>query len=685
LVQLRTQRAALALYGVLLVLPTVVLGGLQWHQIVQDKDAELHSVPFQADDSARRLRDTLREELGRLVEVENRRPFQQYAPVYYPDPETPSQAGEAQLATHLAADSEPRLRPSPLDNQRRPVGVLAWFAYDLSEHFDARIDLFAGNPRDAPRKPPRDPSRDPSEDPAARAPAPAEAELRAACRDLMRRSVDEPEIKVAGRLVGNQEREVPLRIVVASRMNDDDPECLQAPREILDDPVDLTISPFQVRFYREADGTPRVVATRRVLMLAQAHLSGLNECLHRLSSGMYLEQGFFIDPAWLFRELPEKVASTVLGPSQRFVPPNSADCCDGRQEYHAVVRPVAALGIESPSAEDQDYGIVKVAVDTADIERRFRSRAWRFFGVAAMLALSLSTGMALLLRSVNRDLEQAKRTENFVAAVTHELRTPLSSIKLHGEMLLEGWASDPAKQREYYRRIVRETGRLSTLVERVLEKARLTSGAARPFPGDLSSAVGAMAPQVRDTAEGGEAHGEPDVVFDLAENLPPVLLSGEAIASIVVNLVENARKYAPVDRSRPDAEPIRVVTRLRGGRVVLEVLDRGPGIDPEEARRVFEAFYRVGNEATRTSRGTGLGLHLVALHAQALGGAAEVEPRAGGGSIFRVEFQSAPEGHRAPAAPAAPETTAEALTSERSRARGPKGPAGRTAPGRPLG
>jgi len=654
LVQLRTQRAALALYGVLLVLPTLVLGGLQWLQIVRDKEDELRSVPFQADDSARRLRDTLRQELERLVELEDRRPFQHYARVYYPDPEASPDLGDPQFVTHLTADAEPRLRASPLDNQRRPVGILAWFVYDLSEHYDARIELFAGHSKTYPAHP---------------GPGGAESELRAACRELMHRSAVEPKIKVAGRLVGNQESQVPLRIVVASRMNDDDPECLQAPREFLDSPVDLTISPFQVRFYREEDGTPRVVATRRVLMLDQPYLLGLNECLHRLWRGMYLEQGFFVDPAWLFRELPEKVASTVLGPSQRFVPPNSADCCDGRQEYHAVVRPVAALGIESPNAQDQDYGTVKVAVDTADIERRFRSRAWRFFGVAAMLALSLATGMVLLLRSVNRDLEQAKRTENFVAAVTHELRTPLSSIKLHGEMLLEGWASDPAKQREYYRRIVRETARLSTLVERVLEKARLASGAARPFAGDLSSAIDALAPQVRDAAEGGEAQVEPDVVFDLARDLPPVRLSGEAIASIVVNLVENARKYAPVDRARPDAEPIRVVTRRRGGRVVLEVLDRGPGIDPTEARRVFEAFYRVGNEATRTSRGTGLGLHLVALHAQALGGSAEVEPRPGGGSIFRVEFETAPE----------------ALTSARPPARRPRGSAGRTAPGRPPG
>jgi signal transduction histidine kinase len=255
-----------------------------------------------------------------------------------------------------------------------------------------------------------------------------------------------------------------------------------------------------------------------------------------------------------------------------------------------------------------------------------------------MLALSLSTGFVLLWRSVASDLQQAQRTENFVAAVTHELRTPLASIKMHGEMLLDGWARDPKKQQEYYRRIVRETERLSTLVERVLEKARLASGPAAPAPGDLSSAVASLEEQL--LRWGDSEH--PDLAFDLAEDLPAVMLNHDAVRSIVINLVENARKYAPVEAARADTDPIRVVTRLEGQRVLLEVLDRGPGVPAEEREQIFQAFYRVGNEATRTARGTGLGLHLVALHAHSIGGHAEVLPRPGGGSIFRVSFRTAP-------------------------------------------
>ena len=187
---------------------------------------------------------------------------------------------------------------------------------------------------------------------------------------------------------------------------------------------------------------------------------------------------------------------------------------------------------------------------------------------------------------------------------------------------------------------MRETDRLSTMVERVLEKARLAAGTTKPFPGDLETTLGEIAPEL---SRWDDREIE-DVAFEVEPDLPRVMMTKEAISSIVVNLVENARKYAPVNPADPKAEPIRVVAATdRKGRVTLDVLDRGPGLSPEEREHVFDAFYRVGNEATRTSRGTGLGLHLVAMQAQAIGARAEVRARDGGGSIFRITLARAPE------------------------------------------
>ena len=106
---------------------------------------------------------------------------------------------------------------------------------------------------------------------------------------------------------------------------------------------------------------------------------------------------------------------------------------------------------------------------------------------------------------------------------------------------------------------------------------------------------------------------------------------------ILSNLVENARKYAPVE---PGEEPILIRTRYDGEHVLLEVADRGPGVPHTERDKIFQAFYRVGSEATRTTTGTGLGLHLVSLHAQVARAPVSVHTRSGGGSIFRVAYRA---------------------------------------------
>jgi signal transduction histidine kinase len=190
---------------------------------------------------------------------------------------------------------------------------------------------------------------------------------------------------------------------------------------------------------------------------------------------------------------------------------------------------------------------------------------------------------------------------------------------------------DKDKQEEYYRRIVRETGRLETMVERVLEKGRVTSDEAPPQPGDLTRAARLVRPTLEQLGD-----GRADLEFDLADGLPEVLLIPDGVRSVLTNLVENARTYAPVVNG---AEPIEVRSRLLRGKVVLEVSDRGSGIPPSDRRRIFDAFYRVGNEATRTSHGTGLGLHLVALQMRAMRGRIQVLDREGGGTTFRLTFR----------------------------------------------
>ncbi|MCY2961241.1 MAG: HAMP domain-containing sensor histidine kinase [Planctomycetota bacterium] len=602
-----SRRVALALYVLLLVLPTVVLGGLLWNQLDRDHEALLASVPGDASHATRRLQEALVQRIEEVVRREDERPFLEFRPAYFP----PGTIG-AELA----------FVPSPLADGPTPSPILAWFSYrgeDASP--DEPLHLLLGSR-----------AREPV------APKLIQG-LRAATLDL-RKQIEQENFMFRILRVGVPRQEHYAVPVIAINLSDeDDIDCLReelpALRELQNQSQAVTISPFRLRFWREKDDTPRLAATRTVWIPPDPERRGLPSCFANLGRGVVLRQGFFLDTDWAFRVLPASIAETVLGSTQRFIPSGT-----GRPERDSDVfsiQPLKALAVDAPREESENFGVMRIAVDVRHLESVFRTQTIRLLGVGAMLVVSLATGLVLLLRSVTRELESARRTENFVSAITHELRTPVAAIKLYGEMLDAGWVDSDERRLEYYRRIVRETSRLETLVERVLEKGQLTRHEVRPEPGDLNSVIEGLAPSLLSLAPEGVA----DLRFDLQDGLPEVLLVHEGVRSIVTNLVENARKYAPVAAG---GEPILVRTRRDGGSILLEVLDRGPGIPPAERGRVFEAFYRMGDERTRTARGTGLGLHLVALHVDAMGGTVEVRGRQGGGTEFRIALKLAPNG-----------------------------------------
>lgn len=610
MVQLGTKRTALALYGVLLVLPTFVLGGLHWRQLALDHEAMLEAVPGDAQDAARRLEDALGERLNKLIDDENTRAFFDYKPTYFP----PGAIGDDIV-----------LVPSSLLSERAPASVLGWFSYGSD-------DVGLGKP--------------PTILVSKRWPA---AEIERRRREVLRATLA---------LQQREERESPLfRMfrqrklrqpqytlpVVAINLSEagDDLDCMRdelpALRGLETQVKSVQVWEFHLRFYRETDGTPRVLATRLVRIPGDKRLARMPTCFDSAGRTVTIRQGFFIDPNWLFHDMPTFLAAQVLKGSQEFIPPGTPNVTLEPGTELITIRPIKSFRFETNRTEDNDFGTLRIAVNKGDLESRFRTQTFRFFGVAAMLVVSLGTGLLLLLRSVNRDLEAARRTENFVAAVTHELRTPLAAIRLYGEMLQEGWVEDPEKRAEYYRRIVRETGRLETLVENVLEKSQIARREVTPEAGDVNAVIETLVTSLSSIGP----EGVRDLAFEFGENLPLVSILPEGVRSIVTNLVENARKYAPVDAKASEPEPILVKTHVLAGNVVLDVLDRGPGIPHEERSKIFEAFYRVGNEQTRTTRGTGLGLHLVALQAQAMDARVQVLDRKGGGTVFRVTFETA--------------------------------------------
>jgi signal transduction histidine kinase len=225
--------------------------------------------------------------------------------------------------------------------------------------------------------------------------------------------------------------------------------------------------------------------------------------------------------------------------------------------------------------------------------------------LGGLLLASGALGLAALYRMVSVVVSYAERRSNFVAAVSHELKTPLTAIRMYGEMLRDGLVASEAKRDEYYRHITTESERLSRLINNVLEFARLEKGTRA-----MVLTTGSLAPAVRDLAALVRPHVEGqglalDVEVDDA--LPPVRFEPDALMQVLWNLLDNAVKYAR------DAEPKRVALRCWSddGGVHVAVRDHGPGVAPRHLGRIFEPFYRGESELTRRSQGTGLGLALV--------------------------------------------------------------------------
>ena len=606
----KTTRYALITYGLVLVLPTIVLGLLYWGQLQREFDAQLAAIPEEAQDSARLVVDGMQKDLESLLDDERERPFYMYAVEYAP----PLQTGDSLTVL-----------PSDLVDEKRPLGVLAWFTYDRFEESRPPIHVF---PRRAPDEQVVDDEPIPHGDP----------QMLAVLQRFWERKREEGFAERFDGFVNPQLGSVTMAVAAVALWQGRDLDCVRDYYErIRDWDVKLEVTDFSLDFYIEDDGTPRAFATRTVLLYTgRSDLPAGADCLEPIANdvGLAFRQGLVLDADWLFQRRPRAIADRILGKNQRLVDPADVFPIDEESRRFASILPVSDLGFRVRTQDELRHGLLEIEIDTTRLEEARARSIRRFFGVGLMLLVTLMTGMRLVYLNVRRELDQAHRMQNFVAAVTHELRTPLSAIRLHGEMLLDGWASDPEKQRDYYRRILRETERLSTLVERVLEKSRLKEDVVLPQPGDLNELVEAVVPSL-EAPEG----GTDDLYLQLAEDLPHVMMTREAVAGILSNLIENARKYAPVE---PDGEPIRIRTIQEKDRVVLEVADRGPGVPAAEKDRIFEAFYRSGRESTRQTIGTGLGLHLVDLHASSVGGRASVLDRPGGGSVFRVAFKPAP-------------------------------------------
>ncbi|MFL6258672.1 MAG: sensor histidine kinase [Thermoanaerobaculia bacterium] len=304
-----------------------------------------------------------------------------------------------------------------------------------------------------------------------------------------------------------------------------------------------------------------------------------------------LLQGTWVDWPALRSFLLSEVAA--VAPASSLTPVGERDTADpGRR---LALLPARLVPGPMPETEPQDWTPVRLSL----------AAAWG----AALLGL---IGAGALLKGA---VTLSQRRADFVSAVTHELRTPLTTFRLYTGMLREGIV--PAGERpSYLATLEREADRLCRLVENVLTFSRLErrGAAARTESLPLEELLDRFVPRLAERAAQAE--------LDLRVEVPPGLAARRVLADpagleqILLNLVDNACKYAP----NPAQQALQLTAAARGRRVVLRLHDHGPGIEPRERRRIFRSFHRSAARAAGSAPGVGLGLALSLRLARRMGG-----------------------------------------------------------------
>jgi signal transduction histidine kinase len=247
-----------------------------------------------------------------------------------------------------------------------------------------------------------------------------------------------------------------------------------------------------------------------------------------------------------------------------------------------------------------------------------------------LIAGILVFGLILTVRTVSHELELAKMKSDFVSTVSHEFKSPLTSIQQVAEMLQAGRVPSEDRRQQYYDLLLEQSQRLCLLTDNILSLARIEEGR-KTFAFeklDVAALLEEILPVVRDRVR----HDGFTIELKLEERLPGVMADGEALAQAVTNLLDNAVKYSG------QAKSILVRSFAEGRHLVISVRDSGIGIRKDELTHVFDRFYRGGDELTRAVKGSGLGLTLVKEIVEAHHGSVHVESELGRGSTFSIRL-----------------------------------------------
>jgi signal transduction histidine kinase len=291
------------------------------------------------------------------------------------------------------------------------------------------------------------------------------------------------------------------------------------------------------------------------------------------------------------------------------------------------------IALQSQNRQMASYKLQELKMDDPAYESRLNAinaeadrKTAGYIGEGSTFLLLILVGALFVYREVRRQIRLQQQQQNFMMAVTHELKTPIAVTKLNLETL-QKHRLDEQRQQKIIQSALQETGRLDNLANNILIASQLEGGGYTRSKEDLdlSSLVQRIVHDLR--------HRYTDRKWEDAIE-PGCSLAGDPLLlqMLVSNLAENAIKYSPKEGV------ISILLRKQKGHILLQVKDEGPGIPEEEKRKIFDKFYRTGQEQTRTAQGTGLGLYLCRKIALDHKATIKVTDNSPVGSIFTVSF-----------------------------------------------
>ena len=324
-----------------------------------------------------------------------------------------------------------------------------------------------------------------------------------------------------------------------------------------------------------------------------------------------------LDPAFLNSALPQSASYLIFYQGEMLEPAPQSRTNSRPLLLHSATLPYPLSDFD-------------LAITVAQLPQSPAQQLVNF--LALFLSVLFLGGFLGVYRLTVKQMELSQKKSDFVSAVSHELKTPLTAIRMYGEVLMEGWVEEEEKE-GYYQQIHDESERLSRLIQNVLTLAELERSewqinltAIQPVE-FVAQITERLSNQVKRAVFEFETVSEGEV--------KEIQVDTDALTQILINLIDNAIKFS----KNAETQKIVLTVSQLGEDCYIRVRDFGPGIPSRKLKSIFEKFYRIDNEMTRTTRGTGIGLSLVKMLADAMGTRVDVANRQPG-TEFSLRFSS---------------------------------------------